>query len=207
MIDLGAHLGEFSQGVHRSYGCRCLAVEANPELFKRMASGEGIEKLNCAIAGADGQVSFTIDPNPEASHLAQDSRPGSNAVIVSGCTLETIKQRAGITSIDLLKLDIEGAEFEVLASLSDSALQAIPQITVEFHDFIDELRCSARVAETKCRLIALGFACVVFSRVHNSDVLFVNRRYWRASPLQWFYLKHVARYFQGAQRILQRRFT
>ena len=40
----------------------------------------------------------------------------------------------GLKSVDLLKLDIEGAELELLSALTSPS--NIAQITVEFHDFM-----------------------------------------------------------------------
>jgi FkbM family methyltransferase len=39
----------------------------------------------------------------------------------------------GIPEIEVLKLDIEGAELEVIHSLDDEFFRRISQITVEFH--------------------------------------------------------------------------
>lgn len=207
VVDLGAHLGEFSRAVHDAYGCQSIAVEADPVLFERIAEGEGIRKVHRAIGAVDGPVTFARDANPESSHLASDGRAGIETLTVDGCTLETLRQQLGIARIDLLKLDVEGAEVQILASVDDSTLQEIPQITVEFHDFIEELRSRVAVEAAKTRLKKLGFACVVFSRSNNGDVLFVNRRHWQASALSWFYLEHGARYLRGARRMLARLLT
>lgn len=206
VVDLGAHLGEFSLQVHQAFGCRCVAVEANPTLFDQIAASDGIQKLQCAVVPNDGPVSFTIDANPEGGHLASDGRAGLETLTVPGLTLESIKRRMAIPAIDLLKMDVEGSEFDLFDSLSDAALEALPQITVEFHDFIAALNCRGRVEHTKRRLMDLGFACVVFSRANHGDVLFINRRHYRASKLQWFYIEHMARYVRGIERILRRQF-
>ena len=41
-----------------------------------------------------------------------------------------------IDANDLLKVDIEGAEWDLFDSLSDEDFAKIGQITVEFHDFV-----------------------------------------------------------------------
>ncbi len=85
------------------------------------------------IAGVDGSCAFVPPENPaHVSHTIvprTSSRPG---IKVPMHRLGTIMRELGHASIDLLKMDIEGAEYDVLA---DMISQRIPvkQLLVEFH--------------------------------------------------------------------------
>ena len=48
-------------------------------------------------------------------------------------SIDTLRREHGIDRIDLLKLDIEGAELDVL-SASDSWMHAVGAVVVELHD-------------------------------------------------------------------------
>jgi len=63
--------------------------------------------------------------------VAEDSSK-DNAIEVPAFCLSTIVTRLGHTQIDLLKMDIEGAEYEVLDGLLDSPIKPA-QLLVEFH--------------------------------------------------------------------------
>ena len=85
------------------------------------------------IAGVDGSCAFVPPENPaHVSHTIvprTSSRPG---IKVPMHRLGTIMRELRHASIDLLKMDIEGAEYDVLA---DMISQRIPvkQLLVEFH--------------------------------------------------------------------------
>jgi hypothetical protein len=90
-------------------------------------------------------------------------------------TLDDFVRSLSLTRIDLLKVDIEGAEIEVLQNASREVLSMCDQICVEFHDFLDpasitDIRCAIR------RLRLLGFGAFRCSVLNRSDILFVHRR-------------------------------
>src|SRR5688572_21861845 len=51
VIDLGAHRGAFAHGVMNAFGCRCIAVEANPMLATEIPVHPRLSVHNLAIAG------------------------------------------------------------------------------------------------------------------------------------------------------------
>ena len=59
-------------------------------------------------------------------------------------------------TIDLLKIDIEGSEYEILEQTPSSELLRFKQITVEFHDFLDK-NLEMRNFIIEDRLNSLGF--------------------------------------------------
>ena len=51
--------------------------------------------------------------------------------------LEKFCQEREIKAIDLLKVDIEGAELELFENFSIEFLEKIRQVTIEFHDHLN----------------------------------------------------------------------
>jgi hypothetical protein len=81
--------------------------------------------------------------------------------------------------VDLAKLDIEGAEVEVLQSAHPSDLTACGQLTVEFHDNTDPT--ARRDVDCACkRLRSEGYGVVNANWPFANDMLFVNLRRFAA---------------------------
>ena len=100
-----------------------------------------------------------------------------NVVAVQGRRLsDFLAQETLGRSPDLVKMDIEGAEIEVIASLDDDLIRQVGQWTIEFHDFLG-MTSAAEVKRCIDRIVALGFRELNWSkRRNNADVLLVNSR-------------------------------
>lgn len=202
VVDLGAHTGQFSSEISNTFGCRCYAVEALPALCEKIIETHLVKKFNYAISGDEGLVNFRVTDNQESNHIDKSSISNGNDIItVEGISLEKFIDANKIQFIDLLKVDIEGAEIDVFNSTSDNVFRRAKQITIEFHDFIKELKCSREVETIKSRLQSLGFACMVFSRSNNGDVLFINKAKINISAVEMIYLQYIAKYLRGLFRI------
>lgn len=175
VLDLGANQGEFSRDIRDRYGCRVLAVEADPSIFSALSSEDSIQYVNHAIGGVDGEVQLLASSVPMASSIVAVPFEGTtSSVSVAGITLETLCQVYQIDRVDLLKVDIEGAEIAMFDTASDGFLrERIGQITIEFHDFCG-LVTRADVNRIARRLRSLGYAEIRFCGTY--DALYVNRK-------------------------------
>lgn len=85
------------------------------------------------IAAQDGMRWFNPPADPKhVSHSVVDRGRKEGAIEAPVRRLATIMRELGHNRIDLVKMDIEGAEYEVIADLVASRLD-IPQLLVEFH--------------------------------------------------------------------------
>ena len=101
-------------------------------------------------------------------------------------------------------MDIEGAEVEVLDSLTDELLVSIPQISVEFHDFCN-LTPIDMVNRIATRLQTLGFYYLRMSGVGHQDTLFVNRRQATFGQSDDMITRFLVRNVRGFRRVVRRR--
>lgn len=200
VVDCGAHKGEFAASVCAAWDARCLSIEASPVLFEALSMPPKAISFNLAIAGQDGEVSFAISDNPEASFVGQGDR-GERQLTVPARGLASFLDEFAPGDIDLLKLDIEGAEIPALASLTAQHLDRIGQITCEFHDFCGYVT-SQQVDAAISRLQDAGFEMVNFAFFTRGDVLFINRRHHRRGLVEQFRLKYWERIKRGIQRRL-----
>lgn len=178
VIDAGAHRCEFANAIAEKYNVSVISLEPNLSLFPDRLDPR-VVLLRAAIAVQDGEAVFAIDDNPEASRLVG----GGPAETISGQIVQTrslssLLDEYPTTEVELLKLDIEGAEYDVLNMASQEVLARCKQISVEFHPFnAKEPSDRAKICDTIDRMKGYGFGAVKCSFRGFGDVLFVNERY------------------------------
>lgn len=204
VLDLGANKGRFSRKMKDRYSAQFILVEANPELYEKyLRNGPGAA-FNIAIAGAPGSVDLRILENNLASTIMNAEGEGEGRIVsVRALDLETFCREANLDRIDLLKVDIEGAEIGMLNACSEEFLKAIPQITIEFHDFCG-MTPAPIVSDCLDRLKALGSEAIRFSRVGHQDTLLIQRDLVPVSNMELFWLRHGYRNIKGAVRIARK---
>lgn len=193
VFDLGGNLGNFSKEMVERFDCICYTIEPNPQLFIQLPTHQKIILLNYAITEKEGDVEFKISENHEASSIYLSIASKWNhqkTIMVRGRTLKNIVDELSIQHIDILKVDIEGAELGLFKSLSDSDIFSIKQITVEFHESFDSSLADETYATVK-RISNLGFFTIITSTGKYSEVLFLNKNHFRFSFYKRFwYLIH-----------------
>jgi FkbM family methyltransferase len=156
VVDLGANRGVFSKKMIERFHSKCIAVEPSPKMFSLIDSHELLQKYNFAITASTGSVDFYISDIPVASSLAYKPQSIAETITVPGKRLDDFIFELGFSTIDVLKMDIEGGEIEVIRSCSDDLLKSIGQITIEFHDHLGCVSKSDIKDQIK-RLEGLGF--------------------------------------------------
>jgi FkbM family methyltransferase len=181
VLDLGANRGDFSAELFSRHGARCFVVEANPVLAARLKEDARFRAWECAVAATGQPMPFHIAHNDEGSSLLQLpprnlwGRTLSRTVEVRARTLDSIAADLPAGRIDLVKMDVEGAEVEVLGSASRETLRRIGQVTVEFHsDPQFDFDLATGVEAAIRRLRREGFMAIDFSSGRRLDVLFLN---------------------------------
>lgn len=93
-----------------------------------------VEFLKMAMVGQDRMVSFYQPLNAEEGSFSSfaGTQKGPQA---EGISLMTLMKKWRLDKIDLLKLDIEGAEYEVVDSILKNDIR-VTQICVEYHNQI-----------------------------------------------------------------------
>jgi FkbM family methyltransferase len=203
VVDLGMNLGNFSYAVSKRYGCRVTGVEANPALAQAILQTDRLSCRNLAITGKSGPLEFFVDPSDlEASTThPQGCIDELQRVVVEGRTFEDFVTSEQLQHIDLLKIDIEGAELDLLEFTPDPLLDSIRQICVEFHGFVrpqDVPRIKAAIGRMRAR----NFFVLDFAR-DLSNVLMINERNNHLTFIERATL-HSARNASGIKRMITR---
>lgn len=190
VADLGGNKGFFSREMAEKFGAMVHYVEPAPDLYTGMKEFLKIKKYNIAISDVNSKLIFYLSNNSEGNSFNKDIAElyGIKEIIkIETKTLGEFCRNNNIGGISLLKIDIEGAEIEVLNSLEKEYLLAIPQITVEFHEYYNE---SLKHATYDCikRLKSIGFRKIVFSSESYENTLFLNRHLIKLGPVQSLWL-------------------
>ena len=152
IVDLGCCEGGFYNSFKSifNYG-KYIGVEANPINYEKIKdlNNDNTIIINSAVCSenrSEENVSFCVAVNnaglgsfvfDENSTALSDVNNKLKRFTVPAIKLSDIFETYNLDRIDLLKVDIEGAEWEVLESLDETLLNKIGQISVEFHDFLD----------------------------------------------------------------------
>jgi len=152
VVDIGAHVGVVSVFMAKRYpGIRLLCYEPVPENFERLArnlqaNGVTASAFNYGVSG-DGRdlvIRGDLAMNSGGSGAFVD---GDIICIAPTVTLRDIFEEHEIDRVALLKIDCEGAEYEILRA-SEDLLGRIDRLRGEFHSRED---VAAVDLETWCK--------------------------------------------------------
>ncbi len=192
--------------MNQRYRAVCIGAEASPQIFEELQDNKSLKSYNIAMHDHVGTVELNLSTDILSSSIFDANTHAVHGTTEVPCMdLESFADHAGVEKIDMLKIDIEGAEIPMLAACSDDFLQQIPQITIEFHDFYG-ITPASQVEDCIARMKALGFDVIRFSRVGHQDTLLVNRTLVSVSKVEFLYAKYIYRNIKGALRVL-RKFT
>jgi FkbM family methyltransferase len=181
VIDVGCGFGaEFSRHMITKYGARAFGVDPThrhaPALAKIEAKMAGrFTHLPLAVSAAAGTITFHESLGHESGSLLDDhlyvQHDKLRTYQVESVTLTGLRERTGFQAIDCVKLDLEGAEYELLQAATKEELAPFRQIFVEFHHDTVE-RYTARDTEAMAaRIAGMGFRPI---SVDGRNYLFVH---------------------------------
>lgn len=143
VVDVGANIGAFSVWAASRMGAsgRLLAIEPNPVSFRelrRSVEELAVDATAFAVACGDveGEVTLHFQPGYTVSSSLTSFAAATESATVPMRRLDALLRETGITHVDLLKIDVEGAEELVLRGAGE-ALSRIDRVVLETtHDDI-----------------------------------------------------------------------
>jgi FkbM family methyltransferase len=146
-FDIGANVGEWARALSPKFG-GVLSVEADPRAYGELVRNAPGNVLahHAAATAACGAVQFHLRPSHLQSSLLekhpigagdQAEAPIIETVGVNGLTLDFLlfvaRQRFGDIPLGFVKVDVEGAEGDVLAGATDPLFGRVKWL-IEVHD-------------------------------------------------------------------------
>ena len=175
VVDLGANLGLATTYLWLETGAgRIVAVEANPNLIadltSRLAGIPGAAVVHAAVVGDSevSEIALDIGVDSRQSAIVGGRAASADTVIVPTVTLSELVQQYGVHASACLKMDIEGAEHDVIG-LDPGALTAFDAIVAEVHGLPDRRDTFAE------RLGECGFSVAAQRTSEASTVIVATR--------------------------------
>jgi len=156
VVDIGAGIGDYC--VYATFGnprVDLFAFEPFPGsiavLNQNLAlnSIENVHVFQQALWRSDGSLSLDLtsgEPLQISSRESSTESLHAESITVEALTLESMFSNQGLENVDLLKMDCEGAEYEILFSTPEATLQRIKRIIMEYHDLDSDHKHPALVA-------------------------------------------------------------
>lgn len=143
IADVGCgYEAEFSRQMIERYGLQAIGIDPTkkhaPYLKALEVSSEGrFTHLALAVSSENGTVQFHESKQNESGSLLPEHTNIRNDDInhyeVESVTLRELVRRLGRTSVDILKLDLEGAEYGLFDDMTEADLLPFGQIFLECH--------------------------------------------------------------------------
>jgi FkbM family methyltransferase len=138
VVDIGAHHGAYAiilGKIAQKRGGKVIAIEPNPESFDVLKDNVRLNNLEntvvceqIAVLGKSGVANF--DPRGAESHVTEKD----TGCTVKVTTLKELLNKHEIKSVDILIIDVEGAEIDILLGFPWEVIK-IGRIFCELHPY------------------------------------------------------------------------
>ena len=164
VVDMGAHIGAFAVRAARlAHHGQVYAYEASIKNYDLLTENRQLNELenlyieNSAVSNQRGLMAlYTPANNSILGSLLQDT--SSFMEMVQSITFSDIIAEHALAQIDFLKVDVEGAEFDILLACSAETFAKIRRMVIEYHEFEGDERTHRDLTDL---LVSHGFKVVV----------------------------------------------
>ena len=165
-IDIGANIGALSLPVAKALPCvSILCIEADPKLHLLLQ--QNVDRNNCkqvhvisCVAGAnDGQsVAFYQAPDDKFGMGSLGPQFNAAPIMLKQRSLDRILEDLHFDTVDVVKMDVEGAELKVLQGARRLlASKRPPVIIFEFCDWAEERIAGQKPGDAQASLLGNGY--------------------------------------------------
>ena len=202
ILDCGANYGAFSKWISEHCNATIHGFEPDPRLFPNLPSLPDVHFYPLAVSATGEPLRLRLG-EARCSTTIFSEKPDQQATVVDSVRLDQFCRMHSILGVDMIKIDVEGAEVAILNNLPTEFLSNIGQITVEFHDFLQKDQIPD-IKNVITKLKSCGFFCIKFSYHDYSDVLCINKKKHAISGFD-IALIYAKKYVRGIVRITRRK--
>lgn len=138
VFDVGGYIGDFAEQINRKFGCRVFVFEPVPQFYylclDRFQNNPDIVCLNYGLASADSLLPIHLEKDQSSFITASK---GGDIIEAEVRSIERALVDLNVERIDLIKINIEGGEYDLLpAILNSSLISRIRYLQIQFHNFV-----------------------------------------------------------------------
>jgi FkbM family methyltransferase len=186
IYDIGAFSGAYSIYLaHKVKQSRVYSFEPTPQAFNELiknieASGaKNITAMNVAISDHIGRQRFYVSSDPARSsfypsNAAWENRKITQSIEVDCVTIDHLVESGKIPPPDIIKIDVEGHEFEVVKGAEETVRQFMPMIFYEPHGTpqvaTSEIGTSSLLSKYGYECKSLGYPIWCYRKQVNSQL-------------------------------------
>lgn len=177
IIDIGGHIGLFALYASIiSPNGKIISIEPYPPnflLLKENITNNNLNNIifiNKAVTDSNKNIELFIDTCDDAAHSIYSN--GKNSIRIDGITLEEIIIKNKISKCDMLKMDCEGAEYEILKNLPLEYFKKIDKIIMEYH-MVD--RFPEKLEVVKTILVSQKFEIKINATTPDMGILYASK--------------------------------
>jgi FkbM family methyltransferase len=139
VVDVGANIGAFAVSAARAAATgRVIAIEPEPDNFALLCRNlerngcRNVTPVRAAVSEASGSVRLSLNAASGAGHSIRRDH-GGPTLEVPALALGHVFDEYRVSRCDFLKLDCEGAEYDILYALPRPYFDRVRRVAVEYH--------------------------------------------------------------------------
>jgi FkbM family methyltransferase len=140
ILDIGANIGQYSLLFAR-YGRKVIAFEPIPTLAEQLRENVALNHMEpivtvveAAVSDLDGSVTIHVADDTNSGMASLISSTSSKTLTVEAKTIDSFLAESEFKSVDLVKMDIEGAELFALRGMRKLLRDQAPPLVLEMNE-------------------------------------------------------------------------
>ena len=137
VFDLGGYKGEFAQKLVDKYNCNLYIFEPVPffydEIINRFSHNNKVKVYNFGLSDKNEEMEISLSNDGSSVYIDSATK---EKIYLKDITDFLVQEN--IEKIDLMKINIEGGEFDIIPALiKNHLIDKIDNLQIQFHTFID----------------------------------------------------------------------
>lgn len=138
VIDLGGYQGQWASDIYARYRCKVVVFEPYQkyaeEIEERFRKNPDVKVFALGLSDVNKDLKISIDEESSSTFKAQNA---TKTAEISLKQADTFLNQYDYTVVDLMKINIEGGEYDLLDHLIETGLiKNIANLQIQFHDFV-----------------------------------------------------------------------
>lgn len=192
-VDIGAHIGVFTlyaaANVPKGKVFAYEPIYGNFSLLKKNVKQNrltNVKIFNKAVTSNGRKIKIYVSPSNSGGHSIYPVDHNKIAEVES-VTLENLMKQNRISKINFLKLDVEGAEFDIILKTPKNVFKKIDKIVMEYHDFTAKENNHKEIVSflAECGFKTTVSGTFLESKIFRAGMILAKRNWSLNQSLMW----------------------